>query len=340
MVNGLLFYASIGLTLIFAFVNGFDGGSVIATLVCSRAMNPRRALVLAALAECVGPLLLGTAVARTMSGSILKPGMVEQLQANDAYFMVIAAVGGAIVWSMMTWLLKLPSSSSHALIGGLIGAGLIFMGSSAIELSDLIKKVALPLFVSPFIGFIVGFMIFSIIRGLFSRAHRSVGHLFVMLQKPCMLFLAATHGANDAQKSMGIIALVLAAGCSDPHPDYFIPQWVTISCAVAIASGLFIGGWRIAKTVGFGICRMEPVHSFASQVGTTSVVLVASLAGGPVSTAQVMSSSVMGVGTARRLSVVRWAAASNIGYAWLLTIPVSAMISAGICWCIAHVIHA
>ena len=338
-MDGLLLEASIGITLVFAFINGFDGGSVIATLVCSRAMRPRRALVLATIAEFIGPLVLGTAVARTMAGSILQPGLMEQLAAHDAYLMIIAAVGAAILWSMFSWLLRLPSSSSHALIGGLIGAGLIFMGSSAIQVHEVIKKVVLPLFLSPLIGFVTGFLIFSLIRGLFSHAPRGLGDVFVMLQKPCMFFLAATHGANDAQKSMGVIALLLAAGYSGAQPDFFLPQWAIIGCAAAIALGLFVGGWRIARTVGFGICRMEPVHSFASQLSTTSVVLVASLAGGPVSTAQIMSSSVMGVGTARRMSAVRWSAAFNIAYAWMLTIPVSAIISAGLCWCMIHVVH-
>ena len=338
-MDGQLLYASIGITLVFAFINGFDGGSVIATLVCSRAMRPRRTLVLATLAEFIGPLVLGTAVARTMAGSILQPGLVEQLPAQDAYSMIIAAVGGAIMWSMFTWLLRLPSSTSHALIGGLIGAGLISMGSSALQVNGLIKRVALPLFASPFIGLVVGFMIFSILRGLFSHAHRGVGHVFVMLQKTCMLFLAATHGANDAQKPMGVIALVLAAGSSGARPDFFIPQWVIISCACAIALGLSVGGWRIAKTVGFGICRMEPVHSFASQISTTSVVLVASLAGGPVSTAQIMSSSVMGIGAARRLSGVRWSVAFNIVYAWFLTIPISAALGAGGCYVLRGILH-
>jgi PiT family inorganic phosphate transporter len=338
-MDGLLLELAVGITLVFAFINGFDGGSVIATLVCSRAMRPRRALVLATIAEFIGPLVLGTAVARTMAGSILQPGLIDQLPAHDAYIMVIAAVGGAILWSMVTWLLRLPSSSSHALIGGLIGAGLIFMGTSAIQVHEVLRKVALPLFVSPFIGFVAGFFLFSLIRGLPTHAPRGVGSVFVMLQKPCMMFLAGTHGANDAQKSMGVIALVLAAGSAGTHPDFYLPQWAIVGCAAAIALGLFVGGWRIAKTVGFGICRMEPVHSFASQLSTTSVVLVASLAGGPVSTAQVMSSSVMGVGTARRMAAVRWTAAFNIGYAWMLTIPISAMISASICWCMTQVMH-
>lgn len=338
-MDGQLFYASIGITLVFAFINGFDGGSVIATLVCSRAMRPRRALVLASIAEFIGPLVLGTAVARTMAGSILEPGLMAKLSAHDAHLMIIAAVGAAILWSLVTWLLRLPSSSSHALIGGLIGAGLIFMGNSAIQVHEVIKRVALPLFLAPFIGFIAGLVLFSVIRALFSHAPRGVGAVFVTLQKPCMLFLAGTHGANDAQKSMGVIALVLAANSSASHPDFYLPQWAIAGCAAAIALGLFVGGRRIAKTVGFGICRIEPVHSFASQLGTTLVVLVASLTGGPVSTAQVMSSSVMGVGTARRMSAVRWSAAFNIGYAWLLTIPLSAIISAGICWCMTLVIH-
>lgn len=337
-MNELFLYTAVGITLVFAFINGFDGGSVIATLICSRAMHPRRALVWASLAEFLGPLTFGTAVAHTMASSILNPKFIEQLRPDSLHLMAIAAVGAAIAWSVLTWLLRLPSSSSHALIGGLIGAGLMFMGISAVPMDKLLLRVAAPLFLSPVIGLFVGFVVFSIIKELFGRSHRRVGRLFVPLQKPCMFFLAASHGANDGQKSMGVIALVLAAGCPG-LPGNDIPPWVVVGCAAAIALGLSFGGWRIVKTVGYGICRVEPVHSFASQLSTASVVLLASLAGGPVSTAQVMSSSVMGVGAARRLSGVKWSVASNIAYAWLLTIPMSAALGAGCCYCLRGILQ-
>jgi PiT family inorganic phosphate transporter len=333
-----LLYTAVGITLVFAFVNGFDGGSVIATLICSRVMRPRRALFWATLAEFLGPLALGTAVAHTMASSILKPKLVEQLPPESLHLMVIAAVGAAITWCLLTWLLRLPSSSSHALIGGILGAGLIFVGTSAVPMNKFLMRVVAPLFLSPVIGLIVGFLVFTIIKGTFGRYHRRVGRLFVPIQKPCMFFLAASHGANDAQKSMGVIALALAAGYPH-HLGNDVPEWVVVGCAAAIAMGLSLGGWRIVKTVGYGICRVEPVHSFASQFSTASVVLLASILGGPVSTAQVASSSVMGVGAARRLSGVKWSAALNIVYAWFLTIPISAALGAGCCYCLKELLH-
>jgi inorganic phosphate transporter, PiT family len=337
-LNELLFQLSIGITLCFAFVNGFhDGGNVIATIICSRSMHPARALLLAAVAEFVGPLLLGVAVARTMATNIMRPEMLEQLPAATVYLMIISGVSGAIAWKLPTWFLGLPSSGSHALIGGLVGAGLPAAGTSLVDMEKVVRGVVLPLLVSPLIGFIVGFTIFSFIRALFGRAHRGIGNLFALLQRPTMFFLAASHGSNDAQKSMGVIALILAAGGGNLHGDMYLPQWAVIACAAALAAGLAVGGWRIVKTVGLGICRMEPVHSFASQLTATSVVLVASLVGGPVSTAQVVASSVMGVGASRRLSGVRWSAAAQIAYAWLLTFPVSAALGAVVFWCLRRI---
>jgi inorganic phosphate transporter, PiT family len=337
-LNDLLLNLSIGVTLCFAFVNGFhDGGNVIATIICSRSMHPAKALFLAAIAEFVGPLLLGVAVARTVASNILRPDLMEQIPAATLYLMIISGVGGAIAWKLPTWFLGLPSSGSHALIGGLVGAGLLGAGTSAVDAEKVFRGVVLPLLVSPMIGFVMGFVIFSFIRALFGRAHRGIGNLFALLQRPTMFFLAASHGSNDAQKSMGVIALVLAAGGGEFHGDLYLPNWAVVACAAAMASGLTAGGWRIVKTVGYGICRMEPVHSFASQLTASSVVLVASLIGGPVSTAQVVASSVMGVGASRRLSGVRWTAAAQIAYAWLLTLPVSAALGAAAFWCLRRI---
>lgn len=330
---------SIGITLCFAFVNGFhDGGNVIATIVCSRSMRPVRALLLAALAEFAGPLLFGTAVASTMAGSILKPELLKDLNPNQVQLIIISGVGGAILWKLPTWFFALPSSGSHALIGGLVGAGIASMGTEGIVVEKIIRAVVLPLLFSPLIGLLLGGLVFTVIKSLFSRAHRGVSFLFASLQRPTMLFLAASHGSNDAQKSMGVIALALATAGGNPGGPLQLPEWVVVSCAAALAVGLTAGGWRICKTVGYGISRLEPVHSFASQFTASSVVLVASLTGGPVSTAQVVASSVMGVGAARRLSGVRWSAAANIVYAWFLTAPVAAALGAGGYWCLSHII--
>jgi PiT family inorganic phosphate transporter len=301
-------------------------------------MHPLKALVLAAIAEFVGPLLLGVAVAHTVATNILKPELLEQFPPQIIYAIIISGVGGAITWKLPTWYLGLPSSGSHALVGGLVGAGLLAMGPAGVDVEKVVRWVALPLLIAPIIGIIVGFMVFSIIRALFGRAHRGIGNFFAWLQRPAMFFLAAGHGSNDAQKSMGVIALVLAAGSGEMHGKLDVPEWSVIACAAALALGLAAGGWRIVKTVGYGICRMEPVHSFASQVAATSVVLVASLVGGPVSATQVVASSVMGVGASRRLSGVRWTAAAQIAYAWLLTVPVSGMLGAGAYFCMKHIV--
>jgi PiT family inorganic phosphate transporter len=336
-----LFYVAVGTTLCFAFVHGFhDGGNVIATIICSRTMRPGTALFLAAVAEFIGPLVLGTAVARTMAGSILKPDIMANLRPEKVYLIVISGVGGAVFWKLPTWHMGLPSSGSHAIIGGLVGAGLVCMGTQGIVLDSIIRGVVLPLLLSPLLGLLIGMLVFSLIRALFGRLHRGVGHMFSALQKPIMLVLAASHGSNDAQKSMGVLALVLAAGTAGLScGELDLPEWVVWGCAAAMAIGLAAGSWRIVKTVGVGICRMEPVHSFAGQLTAMSVIMGASLTGGPVSTAQVVASSVMGVGASRRLSGVRWSAAANIAYAWLLTAPVSAGLGAGGYWCLSWTIQ-
>ncbi len=338
-MDEFLFQIAVTTTLIFAFVNGFhDGGNVIATIICSRSVPPKQALALATLAEFVGALALGTAVAHTMATNILKPDAMNQLISIKIHLLVISGVGGAIVWNLITWFLGMPSSSSHALVGGLIGAGAVSMGLNGIAIKAVLYSVVAPMLLSPVIGFVVGFLILSAIVNLLHGAPRSVGRYFASWQKLTMLFLAGSHGSNDAQKSMGVIALLLAASSDRIAGQTSIPFWVMVSCSAAVALGLSTGGWRIIKTLGYGICRMEPVHSFGSQLAAATVILVASVAGGPVSSSQVVASSVMGVGAARRLGAVRWLAAQSIAYAWLLTIPVSAIIAAGSCWCLGKLI--
>jgi inorganic phosphate transporter, PiT family len=334
-----LFNICVGLTFCFAFVNGFhDGGNVVATIIASRSMRPMRALLLASLAEFAGPLLLGTAVAQTMAGSILEPTALEIASARQVYLVVICAVTGAIIWKIPSWFLGLPSSASHALLGGMVGAGMVSMGTSCVVVHKVIKDVAMPLLLAPMAGILFGFLVFSIIRSLCSRANRGIGHLFTALQKPTMIMLAAGHGSNDAQKSMGMVAIALAAGSGEMHGIMDLPTWVIWGCAAALAVGLTAGGWRLVRTVGFGISRLEPVHSFSSQFTAVSVILATSLLGGPVSTSQIVASSVMGVGASRRLSGVRWSAASNIVLAWLLTVPVCALLSAGLYWLLRSIL--
>lgn len=335
-MNTDLLHIAIAVTFVFAFVNGFhDGGNVIATIVSSRSMPPTRALILGAAAEFTGPLLLGTAVAGTMATSILKPELMEGLRPREVYLIIISGVGAAILWKIPGWILGLPSSGSHALIGGLVGSGWMSLGVEGLVLQRIIVAVVLPLLLSPLIGLILGSLVFLVIRALCWRAHRGLRYFFAFIQRPTMVFLAVSHGSNDAQKSMGVISLALGAGIGIQDGTAAIPLWVQIGCAAALALGLTAGGWRIVKTVGYGIARnIEAVHSFSSQLAASLVVLVASLTGGPVSTTQVVASSVMGVGAARRLSGVRWSASASIMYAWFLTAPVAAGLGAGAYWCL------
>lgn len=339
MLEETAFYICISMIFAFAFVNGFhDGGNVIASIICSRSIRPMRALALACMGEFLGPLLLGTAVAVTMSSNILKPEMLESISAIALYVLLGSAVTAAIIWKLPTWYLGVPSSGSHALLGGMVGAGVVSMGADSVSIEKVLMTVVLPMVTSPLIGIMLGYFIFCAIRSSFRSVHRGVGRLFASLQKPTVIFLAATHGSNDAQKSMGLISIALAAGLGEMHGPLPLPFWAIIGCAAAISCGLAFGGWRIVKTVGFGICRMEPVHSFASQLASTGVILSASVFGFPVSTTQIIASSVMGVGASRRLSGVRWSAAANIAYAWFLTFPVSALIGSGLCWLMNKII--
>jgi PiT family inorganic phosphate transporter len=337
-VDQLLLYAAVGLTLSFAFVNGFhDGGNVVATIIGSRSMNPYRALLLATLAEFIGPIVIGTAVAHSIF-CIVKPEAMTKLPQASMSLIVISASFGAIFWKLPTWFLGLPSSSSHAIISGLAGAAFVAVGREGIDLAEVLSRVALPLVVSPFVGIILGYMCFGVVRALASRADRNIRHFFVSIQKPIMLVLAASHGSNDAQKAMGMIAVVLLAHSGQHNTIAQLPYWVILSSAAVLATGVAAGGLRIVKSVGYDLYRMEPVHSFASLLASTAVVLGASLFGGPVSTTQVVGASVMGVGASKRLSGVRWSSARNIGYAWLMTVPVCAILSALVFWLLAEMV--
>lgn len=338
-MSEILLHASVWLVLAFAFVNGFhDGCNVIATIVSSRSMEPRKALLLGALGEFAGAVFLGTAVAKTMAGSILKLELLAGLSGDALRILVLGAVGGAMAWNLLTWFLGLPSSSSHALIGGLMGAGCVFGGPSAVAVEKVLRGVGVPLFVSPVVGFLAGFLMFEILKAIFTQAHSGARHFFVALQKPSVLLLAASHGSNDAQKSMGVLLLAVGAGGGFSGENLNAPLWIVAACGLAISVGMSTGGWRIVKTVGYSIFRMQPVHSFSSQFAAASVIVAASLSGGPVSTSQVVASSVMGVGASRRLGGVRWGVARNILHAWLVTIPVSAVTGAVACWILRKVL--
>ena len=310
------------LALGFDFLNGIhDSSNVVATMIFSRALPPKAALWMAAIAEFLGPFIFGVAVAETIGG-VVEPDTIT-LQ------VLIAALCSAIFWNLLTWRLGFPSSSSHALVGGLIGAVIIGAGWQAINLEEL-KKIIIALFTSPFLGFMVGWLILKIIFFLCQNASPRINGFFKTGQIFTGLSLALSHGANDAQKTMGIITLALVTG--GYLSSFVVPQWVIALCAFMIALGTLLGGKRLIRTLGGKFFKIRPVDGFASQLASASVILGASLVGGPVSTTQVVSSSIMGVGAAHRIGKVRWGVAQEIGSAWLFTIPATALIAAGIYW--------
>jgi inorganic phosphate transporter, PiT family len=316
----------IGLALIFDFLNGIhDSSNVVATMISSRALPPRVALGMTAVAEFLGPFIFGVAVAETI-GNVVNSNAIS-LQ------VLIAALLSAIFWNLFTWYMGFPSSSSHALVGGLVGAVIIGAGWQAINLAEL-KKILIALFTSPFIGFVFGYIILKLIILLCWNATPRVNWLFKRGQIFTGLALAFSHGANDAQKTMGLITLALVIGGF--LDSFVVPQWVILMCASMIALGTALGGWRLIRTLGGKFFKIRPVDGFSSQLASASVILGASLVGGPVSTTQVVSSAIMGVGAAERVNKVRWGVAREIATAWLLTIPSTALLAAAIYWLIIH----
>ena len=313
--------ALIGLALIFDFLNGVhDSSNVVATMIASRAMGPRRALAIAAFAECAGPFLFGVAVAETIGSGIVDEGVVTVP-------VLIAAVSAAIVWNLMTWFLGVPSSASHALVGGLAGATVAAAGLDALKWGGL-GKVFLSLFIAPPLGLLAGFFLMKAILFLGRGASPHINVFFKRGQWVTALGLALSHGTNDAQKTMGLITLGLVV--SGVLPEFRVPAWVIALSAGALALGTSLGGWRLIRTLGARFYTIRPVHGFTAQTASATVILGASLLGGPVSTTQVVSSSIVGAGSAERLSKVRWGMARQIAVAWLLTIPMSTLLAAGL----------
>jgi PiT family inorganic phosphate transporter len=311
----------ISLTLIYGFLNGFhDASNIVSTIIFSRAMRPTLALGLVALAEFGGPFIFGVAVARTIGSNFLVTGSVGLAA-------LAAAMISAVAWNLATWYLGTPSSSSHALIGGLLGATLVSAGYSVILPGGLIIILA-ALFLAPIIGLLAGHLVTKLVFLLTRKAPLKVNWFFKNAQVVTGTVLALSQGANDAPKSMGVILLGLVAyGAS---ATMSIPHWVILACAGALGLGTALGGWRLIRTVGARYYKIYPVDGFCSQLTAGIVLLVASLVGGPASTTQVANSAVMGVGSAYRLSKVRWTVARQIILAWLLTIPVTALIAAGV----------
>ena len=333
-MDNIFLYLVIGLVFLFTFVNGFhDGCNVVATIIASRSMRPKKALIWASIFEFLGVVFLGTAVASTVGKGIIDLSVIKH-GSYVSLALIFSGVLSALLWNIITWLLALPSSSSHALIGGLVGGGIGAFGVNVIHWEVLLLKVILVMFITPIIGMFVGFLLTRFSFKILANCPLSINNLIKRIQFFSMCFLGASHGTNDAQKSMGLIALVLA---SYGVIDYFyVPKWVILGCGFAISLGVLSGGWRLIKTIGFRIFDLEPIHSLNSQLAAGSVIYISGLFGSPVSTSQIMSSSIMGVGAAHRFKQVRWEVAKDIFLAWFITIPVVCILSILFYWTVAY----
>jgi inorganic phosphate transporter, PiT family len=319
-VTLLIVVIAIGLA--FDFTNGFhDTANYVATWVGTRAMSPRAAVLISAVANLAGAFVT-TAVAKTVGKGLIDTNLVSNQ-------VLLAALLGAIAWNLLTWWLGLPSSSTHALVGGLCGAAIVKAGTKGVLWHGLWQKVIIPAAASPVIGFAVAFVLVVLIYRLFFRASPGMAHRgFRYGQLVSGTWVAFTHGANDAQKTMGVIALALYTHGS--ISSFYIPTWVKIVAALTIAAGTYVGGWRIIRTLGQRIYKMAPEHGFAAQIAAGSTLYLGTHYGFPISTTHVVTGSVMGAGATRRLSAVRWGVAGNIVFAWLLTLPAAGLVAAGL----------
>ncbi len=309
----------VALALVFNLLTGFtDSSNIVATIIFSRALSPRKALVLIAIAEFCGPFIFGVAVARTIGAGIVTASSIS-------VFVVIASLVSAIAWNIFTWFSGIPSSSSHALIGGLVGSVAVSVGLSSIHPQGMVK-VLLALFISPILGLLTAYLITWLVLLLAGNTTIKINWFFKNIQIFTGMSLALSYGANDAQKAMGIITLGLVSG--GILQEFEVPFWVILSCAILTSLGTYFGGWRLIRTLGGKFFKIRPVDGFCTQLTSTIIILGAALLGGPVSTTQVVSSAILGVGAAERINKVRWGVAGNIVMAWLFTIPSTAILSA------------
>jgi len=347
-----LIFVVITMALVFEYINGFhDTANSIATVVATRVLTPRQAVVMAAFTNLIGALC-GTAVASTIASGLVDPKIASQE-------VLICALLGAIVWNLVTWAAGLPSSSSHALVGGLVGAAVAAARSWSVVIwtqhdpdhwypsKGLLWKVVIPMFASPVAGFILGFVVMGLLYALLRNwKPRTVNAVFGKAQLASAMSMGLMHGTNDAQKTMGIIALALASGTAsgrldnlpsvlsflrvhppEPGQSLAIAWWIKVTCALVMAAGTAGGGWRIIKTLGHKMVHLQPVNGFAAETSSAVVIGIASHYGIPVSTTHNISASIMGVGAAKRFSALKWTIVEKMVWAWLLTIPVSAMIA-------------
>ena len=308
----------IAASLLFDYINGFhDTANAIATCVSTRALSVRSAIIMAAVLNFAGAMI-STEVAKTIGKGIVDASIITQM-------VVLAGVTGAIIWDLITWYYGLPSSSSHAIIGGIVGAVIAHAGVSALHWAGL-KKIVLALVISPILGTLLGFIFMVLMMWIFrNKAPYGLNKSFRKLQILSAAFMAFSHGTADAQKSMGVITMALVS--YGTLTSFAVPTWVKIACAVAMAFGTAAGGWRIIKTVGRDFVKLQPVHGFCVETASAGVILGASAMGMPTSTTHVITSAILGVGLSKRMSAVNWGIAGRILWAWVLTIPASAAVA-------------
>ena len=323
-MDTILLVVVVAVALGFDFTNGFhDTANAVATSVSTHAVSPRLAVAIAAIANLAGAFVT-TAVAKTVGKGIIDTGLANEKT-------ILAALIGAITWNLITWWLGLPSSSSHALIGGLVGAAIAHSGFKGVQWHGLAHNVAIPAVAAPAIAFAGAFALLVALYWAFSRATPGFANrTFRLGQLASGTWVAFTHGANDAQKTMGVIALALFETGHLSH--FYIPIWVIVAAGLAIGAGTYVGGWRIMRTLGQRVISMEPANGFAAQTTAGFTIYFATKLGYPLSTTHVISGAVIGAGATRRLSAVRWGVAGNIVFAWLLTIPAAGLVAAALYW--------
>ncbi len=314
-----MLYLLIALALVYSFLNGYrDSSSILAGVIASRAMRPRVALYLVAVAELIAPFFFGAAVARSVTTGLVNPSAITLST-------IVIAMVAAVIWNLVCWWTAIPSSSTHALIGGLVGATLIIDGPKAILASGLFR-IILPLMVAPIIGLVLGFILMGLLLIALRNATPRINSLLRNLQVGTAVLLGMSNSANDSHKSMGIIVLgLILAG---QMTTFAIPFWVLVACPAALALGASRGDWRQIRNLGSKVYRIRPLNALASQITSTAVVLAASALGVPVSTSHIISTALMGSGASERVNKVRWHVAGEMATAWILTIPATMMVSA------------
>lgn len=319
--------------LVFEYINGFhDCANAIATVVSTKVLSPKQAVLFGAVFNFAGALT-GTHVAKTIGSGIIDSDMVTLT-------VVFSALIAAILWNLITWFFGLPSSSSHALIGGLLGAAIVKAGLDCVHIHTLINKIIIPMFTSPVLGFVIGFLFMLLLLWLFLKSNPQIMNKhFRKMQLVSSGLMALSHGSNDAQKTMGIITLSLLAGgvLQKTGGDFDIPIYVVLACAITMAAGTMAGGWKIIKTMGHKIIKLKPIHGFAAETSAASIILTASHFGIPLSTTHVISTSIMGVGSTLNPKAVSWNIVGNIVIAWVLTIPVCMVLAAVTYWIVNHI---